>query len=135
MGNIELISQDNSSIAKLLNDSNNAIDIPKPFSQEILLLEGIHIAGTTHIDDIESKISCLEIGSKLRLQRDKDNAQDCWAIKVFTKQSKRIGWIPTDCNDVIARLMDAGKDVYAKVTNIELRCNWHKIDIEVFLSD
>ena len=44
------------------------------------------------------------------------NGYDELAIRVETAAGERIGWVPKKHNDVLARLMDAGKLLVAKVT-------------------
>ena len=117
------------------DDPSHGISVPKPFSEPILLLEGIHVAGTGHVKGIEAIASCLAPNARLRLERDAANRYDSWAVRVLDGEGRRLGWLPVDRNEVIARLMDGGKSVYAKVTCVDRRDEWTRIGIEVFLDD
>ena len=117
------------------DDPSRGISVPKPFSEPILLLEQIHVAGTSHVKGIESIASRLSRGMRLRLERDVANRYDSWAIRVLDGEGRRLGWLPADRNEVIARLMDGGKSVYAEVTCVDRKDEWTMIGIEVFLDD
>ena len=117
------------------DDPSHGISVPKPFSEPILLLEQIHVAGTSHVKGIEAIASRLSRGMRLRLERDAANRYDSWAIRVLDGEGRRLGWLPADRNEVIARLMDGGKSVYAEVTCVDRRDEWTMIGIEVFLDD
>jgi len=107
---------------------------PMPFEREIFLKE-CHIAGTVHVDDILCKTASVGVGSVLVLKREPENGYDELAIRVETTGGERIGWIPKKHNDVLARLMDAGKLLVAKVTHKELEDHWLNMRIEIFLKD
>ena len=111
-----------------------SLGVPLPFQNRIVLLEGIHVAGTTHVPDIDALAAKISAGDELSLQRDPDNLHDRWAVRVYAHGS-RVGYLPCDCNEVVARLMDGGKRIGAKAVSLERRGRWHKIDLEVYLDD
>ena len=99
----------------------------KAFEEDILALASV-IAGTSHqnLSEIEDSI--------LKLKREPDNEYDKFAICILFEEHK-LGYIPKAKNQTIARLMDAGKEFYAKATHKEWEGKWLKIDMEVFLKD
>ena len=105
----------------------------KAFEEDILALESI-VAGTSYLNlhEIEKQIE-MKI-SELTLQREPDNEFDPFAVKVLFKDQK-LGYIPKSKNQTIARLMDAGKRFYAKVSSKEWEGQWLKLDLEVYLKD
>ena len=105
----------------------------KAFEEDILALESI-VAGTSYLNlhEIEKQIE-LKI-SELKLQREPDNEFDPFAVKVLFKEQK-LGYIPKSKNQTIARLMDAGKQFYAKVAAKEWEGQWLRLDLEVYLKD
>lgn len=105
----------------------------KAFEEDILALESI-VAGTSYLNlhDIETQIE-IKI-SELMLQREPDNEFDRFAVKVLFKDQK-LGYIPKSKNQTIARLMDAGKQFYAKVAAKEWEGPWLKLQLEVYLKD
>ena len=109
--------------------------IAPPFASKIKIIEGIRIAGTTHVNNIEAIAAGLEPGTELRLVHDIDNQFDRWAVKVLTKSETRIGFLPADVNEIPARLLDGGKRVFAQVVAVEHKGSWCKIEIEVYLDD
>ncbi|MDO4401082.1 MAG: HIRAN domain-containing protein [Coriobacteriia bacterium] len=125
-------------IAKTLGFAGDApgaaLQVPMPFSQHIVLVEDIHVAGTTHVADIDEIVSDVQVGHELVFERDPGNSYDCWAIRVFAG-GRRVGYVPCDCNEILARLMDAGKRIAGQVTAKERIGAWHKIHMEVYLDD
>jgi hypothetical protein len=129
----------------IVNDKNivDIIDIfhnsasltfPKPFGQQIFLVEA-HIAGTTHIGDIDDIEPRLVDGLKLKFSREKGNEYDPNAIKVEDDNGQKLGYIPRDKNEILSRLMDAGKLIYGTVYKKERLGKWLKITIKIYLSD
>ncbi len=114
--------------------SGATLSVPVPFQGKIVLAEDLRIAGTTHIHGIDAIVARLGIGAELRLQREPGNVADSWAIKVFAGED-RIGYVPADCNEMLARLMDGGKALSAKLTSKDKRGNWNKLYMEVSLDD
>lgn len=110
------------------------LSVPIPFQNKIVLIEDARVAGTTHVHGIDNIVEGLEIGANLRLERDPGNLADAWAIRVYAGEN-RIGYVPADCNEVLARLMDAGKVLSAKLTGVEKLGIWNKLHMEVSLDD
>lgn len=78
------------------------------------------IAGIQFHVDLTSKegkalLESLTPGTELMLYRDADNEHDQWAILVYTKDDKELGYITRFKNETIARLMDYGKKFTAIV--------------------
>ena len=101
---------------------------------DILSLECI-IAGTTFIKNINEIDQKLEEGQVLDLKREANNKYDSLAIAIYTIDGDKIGYIPRDRNETLARLMDGGKWFYARVEEKERKGGWLKIDIQVYLKD
>jgi hypothetical protein len=119
----------NPSLLAALSKGGLSIDV---FSKDILVLECL-VAGTSFrkLQDVEPKLG-TEV--KLELQCEPNNEYDEFAIVLYFQKSK-IGFIPRDKNEVIARLIDAGKSFYATIQAKEWEGNWLKIEIKVYLKD
>ena len=102
------------------------------FSKDILALECL-VAGTSFrkLNDVEAALN-KEV--KLELKREPQNEYDHFAIALHFEKHK-IGYIPRDKNEVIARLMDAGKNFFATIQAKEWEGNWLKVDVRVYLKD
>lgn len=122
------------SVIAAANAGGTPLSVPVPFQNRIVLIEDTRVAGTTHIFDIDAIVAKLEVGMQLRFEREPDNLADCWAVKVFAGD-KRIGYIPADCNEILARLMDGGKALSGKLTDMEKVGSWNKLHMEVSLDD
>lgn len=106
----------------------NSIGLPK---REIMLLD-IVVAGTTHIENIHSLKSKITPGTLLRMIRKPNNEYDEQAIAIYF-ENNHIGYVPKDLNLIISRLMDAGKEFYAKVTDLSEKKDWVCISAQIFM--
>jgi hypothetical protein len=104
-----------------------------PFAREIMLVE-CNIAGTSHhaLKDIEP---ALTPGSLLALKREAANPHDTLAIMIFAETGDRLGYVPRAKNEALARLMDAGKLLFARFETKEWQGDWLKIGVRIFLRD
>ena len=128
-----VIKIDGSNIVNILNNKG-ALDIEKPFSREIFLIE-VHIAGTTHIDNIDVLEPKLTEGVEVQFFREPNNQYDSKAIVVKDKEGNKLGYIPKEKNEILSWLMDAGKLLYGKVKTKKKLGDWIKIEMEVYLKD
>ena len=123
-------------IGALIDAKNiKGLDFSAPFEREVLLFQGVGVAGTRSIFNIDEVFSSLHPGAKVTFLREPDNLNDKWAVKVMDEKNRQIGYLAADCEEVVARLMDAGKALFGKVENAEIRGNWHLIELEVYLDD
>lgn len=123
-----------------INDGNiiqllhGGIDIGKPFSNCIYLIN-VHIAGTSYIYNIDKLEPELVKGKRLNFFREPNNEYDERAIVIKNDNGDKLGYVPRNKNEILSRLMDAGKLLYGEVYDKELVGNWWKITIQVFLDD
>lgn len=117
-----------------MGENQTGFSVPAPFSNSIVLVEDTHVAGTTHVPGIEEKVARLSEGCELRFVREKENLTDQWAIKVFSGQDC-LGYVPCDCNEILARMMDGGKCIKGRLLYAEKRGSWNKLHMEVILDD
>jgi hypothetical protein len=105
----------------------------QPFSREILLAE-CHLSGTLYRDLVKLERK-LKAGSDLTLLREPVNPHDEWAIRVFDAAGHPLGYIPRITNVPLARLMDAGKQLLARLEAKTRHGDWLKLEISVHLRD
>jgi hypothetical protein len=108
-------------------------DLIKPLSHEILLF-GSYIAGTSHIDD-QAVFDDLKTGDKLILKREPGNRFDENAILVMNGEGRKLGYVPEKDNYVFARLMDAGKMLIGRVTDIKAKTGYTQVSMAIYLID
>ena len=130
----DLIELGGDGLLALLHGKNGESLIPKPFERDIFLLD-THVAGTTHIEGIDELEPYLKSGDRLNLFREPDNPYDEFAILIKTMDGVKIGYIPQKDNIIFARLMDAGKLLFGKITKKEKKGNWLRIKIQVFMHE
>lgn len=107
---------------------------PKPFERDIFLFD-THIAGTTHVPGIEELAPHLNEGDRLDFFREPDNAYDGHAIVIRNAGGVKLGYVPQADNVIFARLMDAGKLLFGRISSKEQKGKWLKIGIKVFLHE
>ena len=102
------------------------------FSREILVLECL-AAGTSFrkLDKVQDD---LKETVHLEMKREGKNEFDEFAVALWFRDTK-VGYIPRQKNEVLARLMDAGKQFYATISANEMEGNWLKLEIKVILKD
>jgi len=126
----EIVEKKESAVAAI--ESHELGDIIKPLIREIHLFDS-YIAGTTHLED-SSVLDTIKVGDVLTLQRE-DNKFDSNAILILNEDKKKLGYVPEKDNIVFARLMDAGKLLKAKITQISQKGSFKQIGVGIYLVD
>lgn len=127
-----LIAQHRQDLAKVVDEDRNLGDLIKPLVREIHLFDSF-IAGTTHLAD-DAVLSDISEGEKLMLRREV-NKFDENAILILKKDGRKLGYVPEKDNIVFARMMDAGKMLEARITDIMKRGSFTRIAIGIYLID
>jgi hypothetical protein len=119
----------NPGLLAALSNGQLSIDV---FKKEIMVLECM-VAGTSFrkLEKVEA-----ELISKVQLEmkREGKNEFDAFAIALYFRDVK-VGYIPKDKNEVISRLMDAGKAFYSTIQAREWEGNWLRLDVKVYMKD
>lgn len=105
-----------------------------PFVKEIFLLE-THVAGTSYVEQIAEIEKDLDIQEFVVLIREPENPYDSLAILILDEKKRKIGYVPRDRNEIIARLMDAGKLIFGRVEYKEWKNSYLLIKIRVYMRD
>ena len=112
---------------------SSADTLPRPFETEIYLyttfISGPWIIGW---EEIAAQL-CEE--EELKLVREPENMTDELAVKVYTKEGVKLGYIAWIDNAVCARLMDAGKNVYARIHAADIMAEDALITIDIYMRD
>ena len=105
----------------------------KPFARETMLME-CQIAGLSHrnVKKVEPK---LMPGDMLPLKREPDNPHDPMAIMILTAAGEHLGYVPRAKNETLARLMDAGKLLFAKLESKSWQGDWLRVSAHIYLRD
>ena len=130
MANNIIVSPQN---AVALSEQFKTEELIKPLQKEIFLFDTF-IAGTMYIED-ETIIEELTIGGALALKREPKNRFDENAIRVEDEKGRKIGYVPEKDNPVFTRLMDAGKMLTAKVTDIKGKTGYTQVSMAIYLID
>jgi hypothetical protein len=71
----------------------------------------------------------------LVLQREPTNQYDPLAIMILSTAGHHLGYVPRAKNEVLARLMDAGKLLFGKLETKEWVENWLKLEVRIYLRE
>ncbi len=130
----DLMKSEGKGLIGLLHGKNGELTLPKPFEKDIFLFD-TYIAGTTHIAGIDELEPHLNINDKLDFFREPDNHDDKEAIIIRTLEGVKIGYVPKQDNVVFARLMDAGKLLFGRISRKEKKGTWVRIEIKIYLQE
>lgn len=107
----------------------------KPFSRTIFLRH-MPVAGIFHVRNYRSLMKKIKVDDQLLLIREPQNEYDEWAILVMTQDREKLGYIPRRENRILARLMDAGKSIFAKISQIDPEPDkWDPLWIAIYMDD
>lgn len=118
----------------LITSSFDNRGLPMPFVREIFLLE-TKVAGTSHVDEIEKIAQNLEIREFVVMKREPENPHDELAILILNENGRKVGYVPREKNEVIARLMDAGKFIFGRVEYKKWTGYYLYVKIRIFLRE
>ncbi len=113
-------------IASLLSKGTINLNV---LLRDIVVLE-TKVAGTMYYEPHEFE-PIIKKDLLLKMVREPDNKFDKFAVALHLEDGK-IGYLPKTQNEVIARLMDAGKEFTTKVVSKKWneQNNWLEIEIE-----
>ena len=129
-----LTKEEKRGMVSLLHGKNGEVSMPKPFERDIFLFD-TYVAGTSHVEGIEELEPHLQIGDRMAFFREPENPYDAQAIVIKTTDGVKIGYVPRQDNVIFARLMDAGKLLFGKITEKEKKGKWVRISIDIFLHE
>jgi hypothetical protein len=130
----ELIKINRGDIVSYIHNVKNEVDLPKPFEKEVFLYD-TYISEVNNAEGIKDGRMSLSIGERLQFYRESDNRFDSKTIVIKTRNDDKVGFVPNKDNAVFARLMDAGKEVFCKVSRIEERDDLLKVRIKIYMID
>ena len=130
----ELVPDGKSGLLGLMHGKGGDVTIPKPFERDIFLFD-TYVAGTSYIEGIEKLEPNMHEGDRLDFFREPNNPYDAQAIMIRNSDGIKIGYVPRADNVIFARLMDAGKLLFGRITSKEMQGAWLKIGIKVYLHE
>lgn len=129
-----IVKNSTTTLVSVLKGKNNGMVLPQPFERDVFLFD-TYVAGTSFVEGIEQIVEGLKVDDRLHFFREADNAYDGNAIVIKTVKGVKVGYVPKVDNLIFARLMDAGKLLFAKVVSKEKKGSWIKIEIKLYLHE
>lgn len=106
----------------------------EPKATKEIRLSSPYIAGFQYYQGLELE-QMLKENDSLILKREPQNTHDCYAIEVYIGSNK-LGYLPREENKVIARMMDQGITVKARIVKIKPEeHSYRKVKTEVFYEE
>ncbi len=130
MGKYELTIQEKELLA--LQERYGADILLKPLVREIHLFDTF-IGGVIANSD-RMALKAVSLGERLTLLR-KSNKFNENEIEIYSSDGMKLGRIPEKDTVIFARLMDAGKSLYAKVSGCDVNRSVPVISIGIYLED
>lgn len=97
-------------------------------------LSSPYIAGFQYYHGPEIE-ALLNVDDILSMKREPHNPHDCYAVEVFRNDVK-LGYLPREENKVIARMMDQGMTVKARIIKIKPEEHpYRRVKAEVFYEE
>ncbi len=97
-----------------------------------IYLNSLYIAGFQYYNGPELE-KLLKENDKLTLQRQAENPHDYFAVEIFYK-SQKLGYLPRTDNKIIARMMDQGERLKAKIGSIAPDAHpFSRVKVRVYL--
>ncbi|MFT9040203.1 HIRAN domain-containing protein [Schleiferilactobacillus harbinensis] len=115
----------------LTNFNQQAGELSDAIAQDVFLIS-MHIAGTTHVPNIDVLTERLTFGDQVTLILEQ-NQHDNNAVRVETMAGEKLGYLPMKDNTIIAHLLVAGLTVFGKIEKLEERGSWHYIVLGLWL--
>ena len=98
----------------------------------VLLPFRYHSINFLNLKDIEPKLKKNQL---LVLKREPKNKYDDKAILILTEDGQKLGYVPQEKNEILSKLMDAGKLLFGRLDEKNWVGRWLKLDIQVYLRD
>lgn len=129
-----IVKNNTSTLVGILHGKNGGMVLPQPFERDVFLFD-TYVAGTSFVEGMEQIAEDLKIDDRLHFFREPDNAYDGNAIVIKTVKGVKVGYVPKVDNLIFARLMDAGKLLFAKIVSKEKKGSWVRIEIKLYLHE
>ncbi|MDD6926784.1 MAG: HIRAN domain-containing protein [bacterium] len=126
----DLIVKDNGIITKIEQFGMDGF-VKQPLQNEIFLSE-IFVEGVTF--EPAPAFYMLSEGDEVALKRKKKDYDEFY-VEVLTSDNKFVGELDDAYNEIIARLMDAGKKITAKVRYLLRTEEYNVMSLDVFLKE
>ena len=93
------------------------------------------VAGTAGIQNYRQVLDELSPGATLVLVRENNDPGQAIRVTVLDAQRRHLGYLPPDDATVTASLLEAGKQLFARVASIDEKQHWAEVAITVFMQD
>lgn len=104
--------------------------LPAPAAEALIVVQRSPLAGFRHYEGREVWQE-MKVGDRLELVRESDNPYDAGAIRVAWR-GRKLGYVPRRDNAAVARQMDLGARLEARITELkESRNRRARLEFEV----
>lgn len=120
--------------------ANGGLGLPQPYTTTIVLIDRTYLVGGRGFggsgadDDMLERIRTAGDEAHITLRREPDDIADPWTVEAMIGGTP-IGFVRAHENEIIARLMDAGKHVIAQYLETETLGEYHRIWVRLVMED
>ena len=126
----EIVKSGQAELIRFLHNDSSL----QPYRHDLQLME-TYVAGLSQVPGIIELFADLHVGDTLQLLREPENPHDHDAVFLVSADDRRAGYLPRHENKVIARLLDGGRNVHARITKLSHTGSRFSMEIEILLSD
>lgn len=99
-----------------------------------VLLCRTHVAGTSHLADLDRVMEEIWTGNWVNLIREPENKYDCNAIRVESENGLKLGYVPKKRSEDLSAVLDLGVQLYGRIASLDYEANWARIELEIYAS-
>lgn len=99
-----------------------------------VLLCRTHVAGTSHLEDLDKVLEEIWPGNWVNLVREPENKYDCNAIRVESENELKLGYVPKKQSENLSAILNLGVQLYGRIASIDYEVSWTRIELEIYAS-
>lgn len=116
-----------------------SLEISRPFSNRVFLA-CLPVIDMHKLMYLHRRLRKIKVNDRIILRRELDNECDESSIMVIDGRKHKLGNIPRSHNRILSRLMDAGKLIYAIVSDVDYEKNddtlsRNKLTLDIYMED
>lgn len=116
-----------------------SLEISRPFSNRVFLA-CLPVIDMHKLMYLHRRLRKIKVNDRIILRRELDNERDESSIMVIDGRKHKLGNIPRSHNRILSRLMDAGKLIYAIVSDVDYEKNddtpsRNKLTLDIYMED
>lgn len=97
-----------------------------------VLLCRTHVAGTSHLENLDKVMEEIWTGNWVNLIREPENKYDCNAIRVESENGLKLGYVPKKRAEDLSAILNLGVKLYGRLASLDYEASWARIELEIY---